>query len=80
MLTELEKIILNRIVNDCFQDGPSPVDNPIWAIDIAITKAEGGSLASLIKKGYVDFEDTGIKRDNRPCIRQSGYDALLASE
>jgi hypothetical protein len=80
-LTNLEKEMLNKIMTDCFQDGREGqelVGNAIWAEGVAETKAEGGTLSSLIQKGYVQFDDYGNKRENLLSLTQEGLDAYTA--
>jgi hypothetical protein len=68
-LTSKEIKLLKSVIDSEYQDG-EVIDNPIWMDYVVNTKSHGGVLASLKKKGLVNFtlvakEDSNNWRDGR---------------
>tara|TARA_R110002020_G_scaffold449911_1_gene663252 strand:- start:38 stop:286 length:249 start_codon:yes stop_codon:yes gene_type:complete len=64
MMTELELKVVTAVIKSDYQDGDSPVDNPIWLIeecDVNMTKGQlAGAVSSCVKKGWVGHDDETI--------------------
>lgn len=78
-LTELEKQVLNAIINSEYQyDKDSVINNPIWFIeeqDVDMSKGQlSGVVSSCVKKEYVGINKDGS--DSTIWITKKGFDAI----
>jgi hypothetical protein len=80
MLTDNEYKVLQAIVESEFQNGDTPVNQPVWAIDHTELGWDGkrlsGTVSSLVKKGFVNVSGGG--REAIQYITESGYSEYLS--
>ena len=84
-MTIKEQILLERIIDSEYQDGGNdPVDHEVWLDYIVNSKSRGGTLTSLVKKGFVKIEIIPMSKsgnrangisDSRISITRAGMSA-----
>ena len=90
-ITDLESSMICRIVHDLYQptNGGEPTEfnqlGHIWADCLLDTKADGGVIASLARKGlawhsgYVEGQLNGkVRNDACVCLTQAGWDVYTS--